>query len=332
MPTFRSSKTITGFPGIVDSYGQANPAGIASGLARYWGGGEVIFVGNRSGLKSGDGSSPNNPMSALVGTGGALASLQGTTGRGHVIFVLPGSSYSVDAADWASATSTASDFAIVGLGTGTSRPSFTWTTATSTWLLDTANVAIDGCRLFLAGADAAGSALTVAAPITISAAGCALRNNDIKFGFDADQIVTVGITTTAAADGLVLENNYCTGATAAECTTFMDIIGVDGLKMRGNYFAGATSAVGVGIVRFATTASLDIVLEYNTYVNRKALSTAAVTGLAGVSGVSRDEMFHYLDNTSTTPWITSPGIMCFYNPRVTNLAGEVGMIATVVST
>ncbi len=329
---FRSSKTVTGYPGMVASYGNPNPSGIAGGLARYWGGGEVIFVGNRSGLKAGDGSTPNNPMSSLVGTGGALAALQGTTGRGHVIFLLPGSAYSVDAADWASVMGAASDFAIVGLGTGTARASLTWTIATSTLLLDTANVAIDGVRMFLAGADAAGAALTVAAPITISGPGCALRNNDIKFGFDADQIVTVGITTTAAADGLVLENNYCTGATAAECTTFMDIIGVDGLRMRSNYFAGATSATGVGIVRFATTASLDIVLEYNTYINRKASSTMAVTGLAGVTGVSRDEMFEVLADGTTVVWGTSPGSMCFFNPRITNQAGEVGMIATVVST
>jgi hypothetical protein len=176
------------------------------------------------------------------------------------------------------------------------------------------------------------TALTVTAPITISAAGCGIRNCDGQFGIDADQLATIGITTTAGATGLTLENNRFTGATTSEVTTFMDIIGVDGLVMRNNYFAGATSAAGVGIVRFATTASLDIVLEYNTYINRKASSTMAVTGLAAVSGVSRDEMFHYLNDTATTPWGTSPGIMCFYNPRVTNLAGEVGMIATVVST
>lgn len=298
-------------------------------LNKYWGGGQILWVGNRSGLPSGDGSSPTYPLATIAL---ALAALQGTTNRGHVIFVLPGHAESVSSADYFSGTGAANSFAIVGLGRGTSRPSLTWTTATSTWLIDTANVQIDNMRLFLAGADAAGSALTVAAPITISAAGCGIRNCDGKFGFDADQIVTIGITTTAAADGLTLENNSFTGATAAECTTFMDLIGVDDLVMRNNYFAGATSNTGVGIVRFATTASLNIKLEYNTYINRKAASAAAVTGLAGVSGVSRDEMFHYLDNTSTTPWVTSPGIMCFYNPRVTNLAGEVGMIATVVST
>src|SRR6187549_944838 len=236
----RSSKTNTGFPGIVASYGQPNPAGVASGLARYWGGGEVIYVGNRSGLKAGDGSSPSSPMSSLVGTGGALAALNGTTGRGHVIFLLPGSSYSVDAADWASAQGAASDFAIVGLGTGTAIPSLTWTTATSSFLLDTANVAIDGCQLYLAGANAAGAALTVAAPITVSAAGCQMRNNRIFFGFDADQIVTIGIALGTASDDFVFENNTCIGETAAECTTFMDINGCDRMIMRNNYIAGAT--------------------------------------------------------------------------------------------
>lgn len=309
-----------------------NTLAVNEALNRYWGGGQILFVGNRTGLPSGDGSSPEYPLATVGGASGALAKLQGTTNRGHVIFVLPGHAESVSSADYFSHTGTANSFAIVGLGRGTSRPSFTWTTATSTWLIDTANVQLDNCQLFLAGADAAGSALTVAAPITISAAGCGIRNCDGKFGFDADQIVTIGITTTAAADGLTLENNRFTGATAAECTTFMDIIGVDGLIMRNNYFAGATSATTVGIVRFATTASLDIVLEYNTYANRKAASSHAVTGLAGVTGVSRDEMFLVLADGTTAVWGTSPGSMCFFNPRISNQAGEVGMIATVVST
>lgn len=313
------------------------PGGILSptfqrAMDLYYGGGQVLWVGNRADLPSSDGSSPDKPLSSLFGTTGALARLNGTTNRGHVIFGLPGHTESVAAADAASATGAASAFAFVGLGTGTARPAFTWTTATSTWLIDTANVAIDNAQLFLAGADAAGSALTVAAPVTVSAAGFVLRNNTIRFGFDADQIVTVGITTTAAADDMTLEDNLCTGATAAECTTFMDLIGADRLKMRNNHFAGATSSTGVGIVRFATTASLDITLDSNFYANRKAASAAAVTGLAGVSGTSRNELFHYLDNVSTTMWVTSPGLMAFYNPRTVNLAGEAGMLSTVVST
>ena len=310
---------------------QAASATITAALERYWGGGRILWVGNRSGLPSGDGSSPDYPLSTLFGASGALAKLQGTTSRGHVIFVLSGHAESVAAADAASDTGTASHFAVVGLGRGTARPAFTWTTATSTWLFDTAGVIVDNCRLFLAGADAAGSALTVAAPITISAAGCELRNNTIRFGFDADQIVTIGITTTAAADDLVLENNHISGDTTAECTTFLQLVGADRLRLKGNYIAGATSSVAVGIVRFATTASLDIVSEGNTFINRKASSTAAVTGLAGVSGVSREDNFHYLDNASLTAWLTSTGIMSFHRPTVVNLAGETGATAGTVS-
>ncbi len=316
---------------VSKSTGTVHAVNIQGAIDRYWGGGDILYVGNRTGLPSGDGSSPDYPLKNLAGSDGLFAKLQGTTNRGHLIFVLPGSAYNVDAADWASLTGTASSFALVGLGTGTSRPSLTWTLATSTWLIDTANVSIDGFRMFMAG-PAGTTALSVAAPITISAANCILRNNEIEFGIDADQLATIGITTTAGATGLMLEGNTAIGATAAEVTTFMDIIGVDRLVMRNNHFAGATSSTGVGIVRFATTASLNIELEENVYINRKAASAAAVTGLAGVSGYSHSELFHYLDNTSTTPWVTSPGIMAFYNPRTVNLAGEMGMLSTVVST
>lgn len=254
------------------------------------------------------------------------------SGYADRVLCLPRHAENIATADaWAS-LGTKTDVHVVSMGEGVSAATFTWSAAGSTLLMDAAGFAIKGCNFQMAGPDVGGSALTVAAPITISAVGCRLENNWGHFGVDADQLVTIGITTTAAADRLVLKKNKFFGATTAECTTFMDLIGCDDLVMEDNVFQGATSAVGVGIVRFATTASLGISLARNTYINKKALSTAAVTGLAGVTGVSRDEMFHYLDDTSTTPWITSPGLMCFYNPRVTNLAGEVGMIATVVST
>lgn len=298
-----------------------NTLSVNDPLDRYWGGGQILFVGNRTGLPSGDGSSPEYPLATIGGSGGALAKLQGTTHRGHVIFVLPGHAESVSSADYFSHTSTANSFALVGLGKGSSRPVLTWTTATSTWLWDTANVNLDN---FVLQMEPTTGTVNVAAPITISAAGCGFRNVLGKFGTDANNKVTIGITTTAAADDLTFDTCHFEGATAAECTTFMDLIGCDRLTIKNSYFAGATSAVGVGIVRFATTASLNIKLENNTYINRKASSTCAVTGLAGVSGVSRNEHFAYLDTSSLTPWLTSTGIMTFHRPTVTNTAGETG--------
>ena len=278
--------TITGFPGITASYGNPNPAGIAGGLESYWGGGDVLFVGNRSGLPARDGSSPASPMSSLVGTGGALAKLNATTNRGHVIFVLPGSAYSVDAADWASATGAADSFAIVGLGSGTSRPTFTWTTATSSWLFDTANFKIDNCRLFLAGAHAAGAALTVAAPITVSAAGCGILNCDIWWGFDADQIVAIGITLGTAADHFKFNKNRCYAETAAvPTTTFLRLTGADQLEIIGTHIVGPGSTTAIGPVQQLTTACLKSTIVESIFQNTLAASTIAFTAIAGCTGI-----------------------------------------------
>jgi len=249
------------------------------------------------------------------------------SGRGDTIIALEGHAENIASADQIS--NLVAGTQIIGRGYGTMRPTFTWTTATSTFLLDVANTSIENCVLNM---DPGTGTTNVAAPITISAAGCRIIGNTIRMGTDSNSKVTIGITTTAGADDCEISGNHIYGATAAEATTFIELVGADRLKMIGNYIAGATSSTGVGIVRHANTASLDIFLAFNTYINRKASSTCAVTGLAAVSGVSIRENFHYLDDSSKTMWLTSPGIMAFFEAFVVNLAGENAVIATTVST
>src|SRR3990167_4257163 len=237
------------------------------------------------------------------------------SGAGDVVAVLPGHAESFSAAD--SLTNLVAGTQIIGLGHGTLRPTFTWSAAGSTVLFDVADVKIRNCILNM---EPGTGSVTVTARITVSAAGCQILDCEGRFSTDANNKVTIGITTTAAADGLTLKRNHFYGATAGECTTFLDIIGVDRLCMEDNVIEGATSATTVGIIRFATTASLNIRQARNSYLNRKALSTAAVTGLAGVSGVGRDEHVHYLDTSSLTAWLTSAGIMTQHRPTVTNTA------------
>lgn len=248
------------------------------------------------------------------------ACAQVRSGLGDVVLAMPGHTESISSADKIS--NLVAGTKIIGLGSGNLRPTFTWTAATATFLFDVPNCLISNCILKLCSSANAG--VTVAAPITVSAAGCGIIGNRIEFGADSNDIVTIGITTTAAADQFNFSGNHCVGATTAECTTFLQLVGADDLIMQDNYIAGATSSTAVGIVRFATTASLDIELRNNVYINRKALSTCAVTGLDGVSGVSHQEHFAYLDTASLTPWLTSTGIMTFHRPTVTNTAGETG--------
>jgi hypothetical protein len=260
------------------------------------------------------------------------------SGRGDVIQLLPGHTESISTADHWSNLGSKTGVTILGPLTGPPAV-FTWTATASTVLVngDAEHFCIDGGpnRNIRLNFDPGSGSVNVTAPITVSEAGFKLRNVTCRFATDSNSKCTIGITTTADADDMEIYNCHFFGATTGEVTTFLHLVGTDRLRLVGNVFEGATSAVGVGIVRHATTAgteSQNIFCAFNTYINRKASSTAAVTGLAGVTGTSIQELFHYLDNSSTTMWITSPGDMAYYNPRTVNLAGEAGMLSTVVST
>lgn len=250
------------------------------------------------------------------------------SGRGDIIQLLPGHEETISAADGWSNLGTKTGVRIQGPMTGP-RATFTWSAAASTVLFDAADTVIDGMRpggihFEFAGDPDLTAALTVTAPITVSAARCGIHNVTCQLSIDADQLCTTGITTTVAADDLSITNCHFYGATAGEITTGMQIIGADRLVMHDCIWEGATSAVAVGIIRFATTASTQIDFRGNTFINLKALSTCAVTGLANVGGTSRDDKYHYLDTASLTCWLTSAGIMNFHRPTVSNTAGETG--------
>lgn len=259
------------------------------------------------------------------------------SGAGDVVLVLPGHAENISTADQMS--NLVAGTKIIGLGDGNERGSFTWTAAAATFLMDVANVSIANVRMFWAGPHAAGSALTVAAPITVSAAGCSIRDCQIFAGFDADQIVTIGLTTTAAADDFTFAGNDLFAATAAECTTMIQFVGADRLRFIGNFITAATSAVGVGVVRFLTTASTDIRMYDCTIQNTKAASENAITGMAGLTGVADYMHFCVLDDAAGN-LVLSDAVSAFETPAsiqfganvyVTNTIAETGAKMTPVS-
>ncbi len=302
-------------------YSQLND-GIRNQLGAWISAGSRIYYVHHTGGRGGD--PPEITSRTLTTLNSALQ--QCRSGMGDVVAVLEGHAENIVSADQLSGM--VANTKVIGLGYGNARGTFTWTTSGATVLIDTANCCLVNLILNM---DPGTGTTTVTAPMTVSAAGCGIYGCTIRFSTDANSLSTTPILLNSCTD-FTFNNNLMYGATAGECTTAVDIVAADRLRMWGNHIAGATSNVAVGIVRFKTTASVHIDLRDNFYANRKATSTAAVTGLAGVSGVSHNELFHYLDNTSTTMWLTSPGIMAFFNPRTVNLAGEAGMLSTVVST
>ena len=227
------------------------------------------------------------------------------SGRGDVVYVLEGHTENLATAD--SWSNLVAGVKIIGRGIGTNRPTFTFTTATSTVLLDVANVVIANCR-FLAAGPAGSTPLSVAAPFTCSAAGNAFISNQVQIGIDADQLATAFFTTTAAADDLLIANNDIYGAATAEVTTCFKFVGNDRLKFVGNKVMGALATDTDGLLQFITTASTDVViadnlLHANGSGNKTCIQMSA--NIANTGWIVRNFCRNMTD--ANTEWIVTSG-------------------------
>jgi len=258
-------------------------------------GGRILYVGNLAAATSlkesmvpGNGSSPDEPLATLFGANGAMAQLQNRKNVGDIIYVLPGHVESVAVADAASATGSASGFSVIGLGSGTNRPAFNWTAATSTWLLDTSGVELSNLILNFAVT----AATVVATPITVSAANCRIVDCFINWG--ASTTIGCGstlgaIAVTAAADYFDFIGNFClnldVAGTAGQAITLLSLNGADFCKLNNNKIFGSTTATTVGAIHFVTTLSRNVEIIGNYIENLIASSTIAISSLiAGVTG------------------------------------------------
>lgn len=238
--------------------------------------GRVFWVGNTSGLPSGNGSSPDYPFSTLE-----AALVKCISGRGDIVYVLQGHAQTLTSAT--SLSDLVVGTKVVGLGTGTEKPTFTFGAATTVATITKANVMIRNCR-FLAAGPAGTTALSVANPFAITAAGFQFIENDVEVGIDSDQLATNCITASAAADDMLLYGNSFHGAAAAVITTILVTTGaVDRLKIISNNFRGDAGASGF-LLDLSNAAILENDIIGNTFENITASSTAVIKPHATSTG------------------------------------------------
>jgi hypothetical protein len=305
----------------LSSFNPQGPAEVFPGMMLVPGGGFTHYV-HSSGAAGLDllpsGMASPSPGSFETTINAALAKCR--SNRGDTVAVLPGHTESVSSADYFSGLGTKTGVSVVGMGYGTNRPTLTWTVAGSTMLFDAAGFRLSNFNLNLAGAHAAGSALTVAAPITVSASGCGINNCNILWGFDADQIVGTGILV-SAADYFTFHDNWAlSNIAAAPTTTFMQVVDSDFLRMHRTTIQGSASATTVGPLQFVTTASLGIDLQYCVIRNQLASSIHAVTGMAANTGHAFKCGFGIMDNATAQGWVT-PGQVQLIDCATSNDAG-----------
>lgn len=239
---------------------------------------------------------PSIVSSALYG--------QLVAGRGDTIVVLPGHTENIATADaWANIVK--AGVKIVGIGDGTSIPTFTFTAAAATLVLSAANFSISGCRFLCAGAAAAG-ALTVAAPFTVSGDGVQITNCQFHVGWDADSIVGTFMTITGDRVNFSY-NEIETTAAAAAITDLIVLTAADYLVMRKNRMKAAVTTAATGLVRSVTTASANILIEDNILHNILASSTGVLNFNAALActGVIRHNLLCIEDATSVAAFVAN---------------------------
>lgn len=286
-------------------------------------GSRVVAFVRSGGPRTGE-TLPASMFRTTLNAGLALA----TAGAGDIVIVMPDHAENISSADQMS--NLVAGTTILGAGFGALRPTFTWTATAATFLFDVANTRLLNCILRMAGSLTSTTALTVTAPITVTAAGCGIYGCDINVGVDADQLATIGITTTAAGDDFTISNCNIWGNAAAAVTTAISLVGADRFKMYDCQVIAETSAAAVGVLLMAGTASTLVDVRRCTFQNLKSDSSAAVTGLAADSGSFFQCGFGYYGNAGLSA-ITTPGNLQVFFGQTVNEEGETGAASATAS-
>lgn len=209
--------------------------------------------------------------------------------RGDLIILLPGHTETITVAGGIDLN--VAGITILGMGAGSLRPTFNFTTATTADMdISSANITIDNVILDLTGIDA------LVAPIDVNATNFTLKNSTVITA-DASGQATLGILTDANAGGMKLYNNKFVGTTDAGTATAVRIVGGDEHEIVGNYFYGAYTT-SLGAIENNTTACLRVRIENNVIINATASSTKAMVFVAGSSGYISNNRMQILSGTA----------------------------------
>ncbi len=176
------------------------------------------------------------------------------SGQNDVVYVLPGHVESISTADFMTNLVAGTQIISAGRPGASNNPNFTWTATTSTFLLDVADVTLQGLTLTMGGAD------NVTAPITVTGAGCAIIGCQIIAGTTSALESATPVTVSTGANDFTFAGNRVS-ATGGAVTTACVSVGaaVARTTITGNRFFTTQSSATTGVIAVGAAATeLDI--------------------------------------------------------------------------
>ena len=279
--------------------------------------GQVFWVGNSTssllpghiGASNGNNGSFSAPFSTL-----AYALSRCTAGRGDIIFVKPGHAETI--ADATTLALNVAGVAIIGLGTGASRPTLTFSTAnTANIPVTAANMSIQNI-LFVANFLAIASVFTAtgtATPTDFTVEKCEFRDASSVLNFVS---IVTGNATANSLSGLVFDGNTISSLGTTAATTAIKFgAAADRVSVRDNFGVWAilndTAAMIAGGANNLT--NLDFGRNKLTRPNTSSTGGSFISSSStACTGHCYDNYMYQLDNTAGI-WIATGTGLSFTN-------------------
>jgi len=304
---FLNGVTLRGVPIV-----QSHPGNV------YWVyNGTALLQGQRGGSDSNKGTF-NSPFATLN-----YAMSQCVANRGDIICIKPGHAENIT-----SATSTnfnIAGVAVIGLGQGTNRPTFTYTTANTASIPVTAdNISIQNCR-FTANFLTVAGAFSVASAKYFTVQGCQFEDTGAALNF-ANMVRTTGAANTA--DFLAFTDNVVISTGTTGNTTVLTANTIQGLTMQRNYMrflVGNDKAIAAIVTTGILTDAL--VTDNNGYRPNTTTAGGSLINVGGSTstGIVARNFVQTLTTTTDLLFTTTVGLGAFEN-RVSGVVGASGFL------
>lgn len=285
----------------------------------FWVSNNAALATNQRGGSDGNDGTFNSPFATLDYAIGRCVA-----GRGDIIMVKPGHAESLSAAS--AITSDVSGVAIVGLGSGDMRATFTWDTAnTASWVVSAASCSFYNL-LFKANFLSIATAFSLSTAKAAHFSFCEFQDTSNVLNFLC-WIKSTGAANTV--DGLTFNDNRVYGlGTTSVTSTIVTANDIDRLTMQRNFMKlGLTNDKAIALT---VTAGVLTSLLYTDNIGYRLNTTTAGGGTINVGGTtSTGVVARNFQQTATTTtdllFTTTVGLGAFEN-RVSGAVGAQGFV------
>lgn len=234
--------------------------------------GNVWFVNSVTGINGdGYGQNPDAPFAGLDYAVGKC-----TANNGDVIYVMPGHNEGIIAV--AAIDFDVAGITVIGLGTGSLKPTIDYDHADASVAIGADNVCIKGFRFRVSA-----NAVTNGIVIEAGAKGYEITENEFGWAETATDEFAIGIQIMAGCNDGLIEKNFFAAAAQAAVHAIKLNGASDNIIIRNNRFTGVYSTACVGGI---TTLSTNLLIEKNLFY--QGASEPAIELLTGTTGVIRD--------------------------------------------